>query len=599
MRIRLLSRIVPAQWFSKAGGRDVGPLYVGKRIVQLLKEYGVTHVFGVPGGQTLPLYQGIMETEGIEHVLMRDERSAGFAADGYARLTGRTGVCDATVGPGATNLPSAIAEAYASSIPLVALVSDIPRAWEHRRVRGNASQGLRQLEIFAPITKWHAAITDESAVDDMVEHAFRVANTGRPGPVVLAIPEDVFRAPLDEMADQPARNRPLTSPWVRTAPDPESVRAAAAFVAGSRRPALLVGGGALLSGATDEVQALAEYLNAPVATTITGKGVIAETHPLAIGVAGSMGRTIANEILQEADLIIMIGTKAGQVATLGYEIPGPGVRSVHIDIDPEEIGRNFPDSQPVVGDALLAVTALTQALKDMKVGPKEWDRDQISNRVQSWYDAAIDKPQLGTEPLKPQLVMHVINQQSDPDDVVVCDASLASGWAANYYILSRSGRHFCAPRGLAGLGWGAPAAIGAALGLQVHHRPGRVILFAGDGGFAYSVQELEVMARLKLPVTTILFNNSTLAWIKHVEKVRFGDRYISSDFSLVDFATVSKGFGVPAESVKTVADLQRALEVARNTEGPIVIDIITDQWETPVVKFSSGAQAAAVKGEGL
>ena len=572
-------------------------LHVGKRLAHLLKEYGVTHVFGVPGGQTLPLYEGIMETDGIAHVLMRDERSAGFAADAYARLTGLTGVCDATVGPGATNLPSAIAEAYSSSVPLGAIIADLPRHWEHRRVRGSASQGVRQVEIFSSISKWQATVADPAALDDLADAAFRIANAGRPGPVVLSIPDDVFAAPAPDRP-RPARP-PLRTPWYRTAPDPALVRDAAAAIARADRPALFVGGGAMLSAAAAEVQALAEYLNVPIATTISGKGVVAETHPLAVGVAGAMGRPIANEVLKDADLIVLVGTKTGQVATFNWRLPAPGVRTVHIDVDAEEIGRNFPDSLPLVGDARLAIAALHAALTHLGVPPKGWDGAAIQARVRRWYAQAVDRPQVDGEPLKPQLVMDLLNQHARPDDMVVCDASLASGWVAAYYNLPAPGRSYLAPRGLAGLGWGAPAAIGAATAREVLGRPGAVLHVAGDGGFAYSVQELEVMARLRLPVITVLLNNSALAWIKHAEKARFGERYISTDFTRVDFAAVARGFGVPAWTARTAAELHAALDQARLAEGPALVDVITDQWETPLLRFSSSSQQLArAAGEG-
>ena len=209
---------------------------VGERLAALLLEYGIDLVFGVPGGQTLPLYEGIMVSDGrIDHVLMRDERSAGYAADAYARITGRAGVCDATVGPGATNLVSALAEAYCSSIPVLAIISDIPRAWEHRRERGNASQAISQVEIFSTISKWRVSLSDPEALDDVVDTALRVAVTGKPGPVVVSIPEDVFRAPLSR-TEFPARERSARFPRHRGAPDPEALaRAKALFLAARRR----------------------------------------------------------------------------------------------------------------------------------------------------------------------------------------------------------------------------------------------------------------------------------------------------------------------------------------------------------------------------
>ena len=559
---------------------------VGDRLVELLVEHGVEYVFGVPGGQTLPLYAGILRSDGrIAHVLMRDERSAGYAADAYARLRGRAGACDATVGPGATNLVSPLAEAWASSVPLLAIISDIPRAWEHRRVRGNASQALRQLEIFSTISKWQTTLSDPAAVDDVVDAALRVATTGRPGPVVLCIPEDVGHAAVPDGALR-RRARSGVYPQHRPAPDPEALGEAARLIREARRPALLVGGGALASGAGREVRALAEYLRAPVTTTITGKGIMEETHRQVYGVTGSMGNPVSNQIVAEADLVLFIGCKAGQLATFGYDAPKAGVPTIHLDIDPEEIGRNFAGSVPLVADARSGVTALLRAL-----GPERpattWDHEDLGRRLQDWYRVETAAPPGQEEPLRPQLVMDLVNQAATEDDLVVCDASLASGWVAVYYRARKAARQYLAPRGLAGLGWGAPAAIGASMADGRKHR---VLLFAGDGGFAYSVQELEVMARLELPIVAVLFNNDSLAWMKHVEKKRLGGRYISTDFRHVDFATVARGFGARGYTVRTSAELAAALAQERTPRGPAVIDVATDQWSTPVLRFSSAGE---------
>jgi acetolactate synthase-1/2/3 large subunit len=556
---------------------------VGDRLAQLLVEYGVDYVFGVPGGQTLPLYVGIMRSGGrIAHVLMRDERSAGFAADAWARFTGRTGVCDATVGPGATNLLSPLGEAYSSSIPLVAIISDIPRVWEHRRVRGNASQGLRQLEMFQSVSKWQTSLAEPSAVDDVVDAAFRVARTGRPGPVVVAVPEDVANAEVRDSAVS-ARARTGAVPAHRPAPDPDMLQRAVVLVRGARRPALLVGGGAVASGAFAEVRALAACLDAPVATSITGKGIVAETEARACGVAGSMGNPIANQVLKSADLVVFIGTKAGQVATFGYEAFGSGVPAIHLDIDPEEMGRNFPDSLPLVADVRSGLAALLAALADHHA-KTDWDHADIARRLSAWQQAEATALRRPGEPLHPAAVVEAVNVAATEDDVVVSDASLASGWMAVFYRARRAARQYLSPRGLAGLGWGAPAAVGAALACGGKRR---VLLFAGDGGFAYSVQELEVMARLRLPVVAVILNNDTLAWVKHVEKKRIAEGFISTDFNHVDFAMVARGFGARGYQARTVEELAAALERERVPDGPALIDVATDQWATPVLRFSS------------
>jgi acetolactate synthase-1/2/3 large subunit len=563
---------------------------VGHRLAEALRDCGTTHVFGVPGGQTLPLYEGIMDREGIEHVLVRDERSAGFAADAYARLTGRIGVCDATVGPGATNLPSAVAECLTASVPLLAIVSDLPRAAEHRRGRGNASQGLPQLEMLAPIAKWAVRLTDPEALDETLAAALRIAATGRPGPVVLAIPEDVFRAPAAAGRDFGAL--PRTIPWHRPGADPAAVARAAALLRGARRPAVLAGGGVVIAGAEAELAALAERLGAPVATTVTGKNALPEDHPLSLGVAGTMGNDVANATLAGADVLLLAGTKAGQGAMLGYSLPAEGTTVIHLDVDPEEIGRNVPGALALVADARLGLAALVDELGAGAAGA-EWDAAALRGELAAWRERERD-PARARAAMLPQRVVALAAAGAGPGDVAVSDASLASGWTANHFDLrGPAGRRSLAPRGLAGLGWGAAAAVGAACALSALGRSGRVVHVAGDGGLAYSVAELEVMARLRLPVTNVVLDNRTLAWIKHSEQLRFGDRFISADFAEVDFARVASGFGVPSRRVETEAELEAALAESREASGPFLIDALVDEWETPVVGRAKPTRVAA------
>ncbi|MBU1274644.1 MAG: thiamine pyrophosphate-binding protein [Proteobacteria bacterium] len=555
---------------------------VGDRLAQMLAESGVDRVFGVPGGQTLPLYEGIRKSGGaISHVLMRDERSAGFAADAYARLTGKVGVCDATVGPGATNLLSPLAEAHCSSIPMLAIISDIPRSWEHRRLRGNASQAMEQLEMFKPVSKWQVTLSEPASLENVLDQALRVAVSGRPGPVVLAVPDDVG----DMDIQWQRRVRPsAVFPRHRSAPDPAQVQAARQALAQAQKPVLLVGGGVHTSGAGQEVAQLARLMGAPVVTTITGKGVMAETDPQVFGVTGSMGSPKANEVVAQADLVFFIACKAGQLATFGYDRPAPGVATIHLDIDPEEIGRNFPDSIALVCDARLGLADLLAALGSDRFA-YEWNLDALRQDCRQWYDQITLRPQVPGEPLKAQAVTRLIDEAMEPGDLAVCDASLPSGWAAVYLRLKEAGRSYLAPRGLAGLGWGAPAAIGAAL---ARPQAKRVFLFAGDGGYAFSMQELEVMVRLNLPVVTCLFNNNILGWIKHVQKARYGDNHISTDFNHIDFATVAQGFGARGYKVNSLDELRDALGKERQPQGPAIIDMNTDQWETPVLRNASG-----------
>ena len=553
---------------------------VGERLAELLVENGVKYVFGVPGGQTLPLYEGISKYQGrIQHVLMRDERSAGYAADAFARVTGRVGVCDGTVGPGAANLVSPLAEAHCSSIPVIAIVSDVAHGWEHRRTRGNASQAMDQMEMFKPVSKWQVRVTDPKSIDDIVQHALRVATTGRPGPVVVCVPDDVASTDL-EFRDLVKGADGALYPRFRSAPDPEQIKLASTMLKAASKPLIVAGGGAHISGCYQQVRELVEQTGAALITSISGKGIVEETHPQVFGVTGTFGNPIARDISKEADVIMFVGCKAGQLTTFDYCSPSPEQAVIHLDPDPEEIGRNYPDSVPLLGDATLGLNAILSELGDHALS-SHWDFASYKEKHNQWYRDQTN-PANASTPLRPQPVMGMVSEFLTDDDLVVCDASLASGWAATYLNFAKAGRRYIAPRGLAGLGWGSPATIGASL---ANEKASRIIQFAGDGGFGYSLQEMEVMNRFKLPIVTIIFNNDTLGWIKHVQQNYYDQNYVSTDFSHIDFATVATGFGARGYTATTLEEVRDALASERNPNGPAVIDVISDQWETPVQRL--------------
>jgi acetolactate synthase-1/2/3 large subunit len=554
---------------------------VGERLAELLVENGIEYVFGVPGGQTLPLYEGISKYQGrIQHVLMRDERSAGYAADAFARVTGRVGVCDGTVGPGATNLLSPLAEAHCSSIPLIAIVSDVALGWEHRRTRGNASQAMDQMEMFKPVSKWQVKVTDPKSIDDIFQQALRVATTGKPGPVVVCVPVDVASTNI-EFNDLVKVADGGLYPRFRSAPDPEQIKLASAMLKSASKPLIVAGGGVHISGCYQQVRDLVEKTNAALITSLSGKGIVEETHPQVFGVTGTFGNPVAGAISQEADVIMFVGCKAGQITTFNYSSPSSEQAVIHLDVDPEEIGRNYPDSMPLLGDATLGLNAVLSELGDYTLS-SQWDFASYKEKHNQWYRDQTN-PANASKPLRAQPVMGVIDEFLTDDDLVVCDASLASGWAGAYLNFAKAGLRYIAPRGLAGLGWGSPATIGASLG---NEKASRIIQIVGDGGFSYSLQELEVMNRFKLPIVTIVLNNDVFGWIKHVQKNRYNQNYISTDFCHVDFTTVAKGFGARGYTVTMLEEMRDVLARERNPNGPVVIDVISDQWETPVQGLS-------------
>jgi len=542
---------------------------LGDRLVEVLQAGGVEAAFGVPGGQTLPFYAAARR-RGFGHVLMRDERAAACAADAYARLSGRVGVCDATVGPGVTNLVSGLAEAFASSIPVLAIVADVPTVWGHVRRRGVASQAMDQRPLLEPVSKWMARVERAASLADMLEQALRVAVTGRPGPVVLEIPDDVFG---EEPAEASGSFGPeaFAYPRFRTAPSSADLERAASLLAAAQRPLLMTGGGVLLSGAGAEVTRLAESAGIPVVTTINGKGSIDERSPLALGVVGVFGSVRAGRALAEADTVLVLGSKFDQLSTFNWRLPGAGQQILHIDVDPEEIGRSTAVSVGIVADAREAAAALADRLKDLSLA-----------REEVWWEGLSEEGQPLTEPddpaVAPEAVVHGISDALESGDVLLCDASLSSGWGAQHFRVKSPGRGFVAPRGLAGIGWGCGAAVGARAALEAGQK---LVCLAGDGAWAYSLSEVETAVRMQMPITYVILNNASLAWIRHTEQFR--DQPLSSDFSGVDFAAVARAMGASGERVDSLGDFAPALERALDAPGPCVLDVRSSADSSPTV----------------
>jgi acetolactate synthase-1/2/3 large subunit len=522
---------------------------------------------------------------------MHDERSAAFAADAYARSTGRLGVCDATVGPGASTLVSGLVEAYSSSIPVLAIVSDIPRAWEHRRAHGSASQAFEQRRFLEGCVKWYGRVQTPENLAEILQACVRIATSGRPGPTVIEVPDDVFAdtAPAADFAPNPELAR---FPRTRTAADPDRVREAAALLRSSRKPVIVAGGGALHAGAEHEVRQLVDLLACPIVTTLTGKGIVAETHPWCFGVAGRFGVPLANTVLDEADCAIFIGSKTGQTTTMGWTIPHLDTPVIHIDIDPEELGRSYHDTVALAADAKLGTSDLVAELEG-GVGANGWDHSALSAAKEEWWEGRIELKEPTVDGvLKPQEMMRVLRQVMSDDDLFVSDASLASGWIGSRWQIRTTGRRFLAPRGLAGLGWGLPAAIGVSEALAAlgpangkGDRRSRVVCLAGDGGWGYSMAEVETAVRRRLPIVAIILNNSSLAWIKHSAANRYPGEMVSEEFLDVSYSDAARALGAQTAAVNDLHHFELAMKTALDDERsiPWVIEARSCEIETPVL----------------
>ncbi|MDT4894017.1 MAG: acetolactate synthase large subunit [Pseudonocardiales bacterium] len=605
---RDLNELRPNPSRAAASNEPTQPKHGGDLLTSLLIEHGVERVFGLPGGQTLALYDGIRNrSDEIAHVLVRDERSAAYAADGYARVTGRVGVCDATVGPGTAKLPSGLGEALGASIPVVALVSELPARLAAHRYRSAASQALDQATLLQPVTKWHATVPDATSMPDLVRQAFREASSGRPGPTVLFLPQDVLDAPLPpDLAAELSITPPSAAgaaparfgryPAFRPAPDPVDLAAAVTALTAAHRPMIVAGGGVVISGAEAALTLCAELLGAAVATSLSGKGAIAENHRLAVGVIGTMGTPAATAAIDEADVVLLVGTKAGSGPTFSWTRPRPDQTVVQLDIDPAELGRVFPLRAAVLADARAGLEALSEqlvAVSNAQPDRSQWQA-QLDDHNGTWRAARDIERSNDARPIAPQRVVGELQEALGPDDILLCDASLSSGWGGVYLDQHSVGRKVLMPRGLAGLGYALPAAIGVATA----DRDVRTVVLTGDGALAYAVGEFATIIEQRLPITVVVLNNRSLGWIRWYRRITFGTGWENEDFADVDYSAVANAYGWDAERIEDPAQLGPAMERALRSGRPSLLDVITETWTTPVSGHRRAVEQHTTSGYG-
>lgn len=573
-------------------------LNAAQALVAMLQAYQVRYVFGVPGDTSIPFYDALYQArDTLTHIMTRDERGASYMADVYARLSGKPGVCEGPSGGGATYLIPGLAEANASSIPLIAFTSDTPLEAAGRNVLTELDQGA----LFEAVTKWHTVLTRGERVPEVMRKAFRLATTGRPGPVQITLPEDVLEESVGSHASFYAEDVCATYPAYRTAADPEAVTQAAGLLLQAQRPVIVAGGGAAISGAWDELTALAELLSIPVGTSINGQGSIAETHPLSLGVVGGNGaRSYANEIILAADLVVYVGCKTDSVTTLNWTLPnsnGSGPKVIQIDADPVEIGNTYPIAAGLAGDARTTLRALLAELRGRLArhngtAEREPWADFAGLRA-AWFAAQEDKSASNTSPLKPQRVMRALQNVLPRHSVIVADAGTGTPFTSAYYP-SPAGRHIIIPRGYGGLGYALPGVVGAKLA-----RPDApVVGLVGDGSFGMSCGELETIARLRLPVVILLFNNAMFGWIKNLQHLYRQQRYLSVDFSAdTDYASIARAFGLDGLRIDDGAALEDTLTKALASGRPTFIEVSSESELTEVPPVEKWLQAAAAQAE--
>ena len=555
-----------------------------RALYETLRACGVTHVFGLDSPEAL---YAEMDRAEMRPITVRDERAGAIMADAYARVSGRPGVCTAIRGPGATNLITGLAEAWASSIPVVAVVNDVNTA----AVGRNPIQEVDHLALFRPITKWAVRLDRPERVSELTARAFQLATSGRPGPTLVSCPDDVLAA--DGATAAGLRPGARRYPHLRTGPNPAAIREAALVLADASRPAIVAGGGVLSAGAWDELRLVAELLDAPVATTPLGKGAIDEGHPLAAGVmsaytGGELGRgRVANDAVRDAAVVLFVGTKTGNVATSNWTIPDPSSRTVHIDVDAAEIGRNYR-SLGVVGDAKLALAALAEVLRAAGPRPATGRRADLARALDDWRARIRPLAESSARPIRPERVLAEMSRFVDDDTIVCADASYSSLWAVDRLTLRRPGRRLVSARGFGGIGWALPAGIGAKLAAPDK----RVLCLTGDGAFGYVFQELETAARYGLGVVVVVLNNSTFAYQKHAEQLHYG-RSFETDLLDVDYAALARVLRCEGISVSDPAQLAPALGSAIASGRPTVVNVVIDPDAFPPITAFDQLRAGA------
>lgn len=551
----------------------MGEMKGSEAVIRGLEAHDVEHVFGVCGDTSVGLYRSLSELDHhIEHILARDERSAAFMADAYARTSNRPGVCEAPSGGGATYLVPGLAEATDSAVPVVALNTDIPVKYRNRGVLTE----IDQTTFFDPVTKWNASVDHPDLLPRLLRQAFRRATVGRPGATHLSLPMDV----LDQTTDEPTYGDPEATrcPAFRPDPDPDRIAEAAERLEESDRPVIVAGGGVHTSGAWLTVQQLAEKAGIPVAQTLTGCGCIGDS-PYSIGVVGENGyRDYANDIVAEADTLLLLGTAVESVWTKKWSQPPDQTTTViHVDVDAERIGLNYETEVAVPGDLRRAVKVLHTHLSEGEA----WAADDLADLHADWIERFRDGMRSDAFPIRPERMVADARSVLPDDAIIVSDPGTSCPYFAALYPFPRPGRHWLTPRAHGALGYAIPGVVGAHFA-----RPTAPIVgFTGDGSFGTSVGELETIARYSLPVTIVLVRNDAFSWIEAGQR-NYADFSFGVSFDATDYAGIAEDFGMTGYRVTSAENYADVLMEAVNLDGPALIDLpcmpLTDVEDPPV-----------------
>jgi len=555
-----------------------------RALVAALEDEGCDVLFGFPGGVAIPFYDALYDAKNLRHVLVRHEQGAAHAADGYARATGKVGVCTSTSGPGATNLVTGIATAYLDSVPLVAIT------WQVRSdlIGTDAFQEADMTGITLPIVKHSYLVKDTADLSQVLHEAFHIASTGRPGPVVIDIPVDIA---LGETAYRKADTLDLPGYKPTVKGHVKQIRAAAKAINEAQRPVLYLGGGVISSNAAPEILRLAELRRLPVATTLMGLGAFPETHQLSMGMLGMHGTVTANYAVHECDLLIAVGARFDDRVTGKLKAFAPHARIIHVDVDPAEIGKNVAPLIPIVGDVKSVAAALEKELQASEWSPERSEPwlARIAERKAD-FPLHYEDPTDGT--LAPQFVIQEIDRVTGHDAVVCTDVGQHQMWATQYYTYAFA-RQFISSGGLGTMGFGLPASIGAKIG-----RPDKTVIdISGDGGFQMTMQELATAVNFDVPVVVCILNNGYLGMVRQWQDLFWSKRYSFTCIEVQpDFKLLAEAFGAVGMRVTDKDQVEPALREAIASGRPAVIDFKTSPEENVYPMVPAGQEITEMIG---
>ncbi|HAR62733.1 MAG: biosynthetic-type acetolactate synthase large subunit [Candidatus Margulisiibacteriota bacterium] len=542
--------------------------YKGAKIfIESLKAENVEHIFGYPGGSVLEIYDELYDSD-IKHYLVRHEQAAAHAADGYARSSGKVGVCLATSGPGATNLVTGIATAYMDSIPMVAFTGQVGTPF----IGKDAFQEADMTGITLPITKHNYLVKDVEDLARTIKEAFYIARSGRPGPVLVDIPKDVTLLQAD-YNPEPEPNIQSYKPTYKG--NPKQIKDAIALIQSSKKPVILAGGGVIASGASTELLEFAEMIQSPVAVTLMGLGSFPDTHTLSLKMPGMHGTAYANYSIYESDLILAIGMRFDDRITGKLSEFGKHAKIIHIDIDPAEIGKCVPVNVPIVGDIKSVLHDLISKIKEEALDLTENKKDWLSHvsGLKISYPLAYE---YSADVIKPQFVVQEINKLIDDTAIITTEVGENQMWAAQYIDYTKP-RTFASSGGLGTMGYGFPAAIGA----QVAN-PGKLVIdIAGDGSIQMNIQELSTAAYYNLPVKIIILNNQHLGMVRQWQQLFYKERYSFTNLEGMqpDFVKLADAYGILGLYCDKPSEVRKTLEKAFSHNGPVIVDFRTARGE--------------------